>query len=268
MSDGNGLSAIVLAAGKGTRMQSELPKVAHEVAGKPMVRWVAEACAAAGCVRVVVVVGYQRSVVRDCLEGFEGAEVEFVEQGEQLGTGHAVMVCRESFSSEIASAGGGGDAFVLAGDGPLIREGTLRTLLGRHRETGASATLATARLSDPSGYGRVVRDEAGRFSRIVEEKNASEAERAIDEVNPSYYCFGVSALFSGLESVEKNELSGEYYITDVPAILLGRGERVEVIEAVPAEDVLSINTPEQLSDVDAVMRARVSEAASGGGVSG
>lgn len=251
-----GLSAIILAAGQGTRMRSDLPKVAHEVAGKPIVRWVAEACAAAGCDRVVVVVGYKQEIVRGAMEGFAGADVAFVEQSEQLGTGHAVMVCRDAFASGL-EGGGSGDVFVLAGDGPLIRAETLGVLHGRHTGAGASATLATSRLEDPSGYGRIVRDGAGGFERIVEQKNATEAELRIDEVNPSYYCFGVSALFDALASVGRDSVSGEYYVTDVPRILLERGDVVEVIDAVPAEDVLSINTPEQLAEVDRVMRGRL-----------
>ncbi len=158
-------------------------------------------------------------------------------------------------------SGAGHDVFVLAGDGPLIRPETLRTLLARHRERGASAALATSVISDPTGYGRIVRDAGGAFLRIVEQKNATEAELAIREVNPSYYCFDAGRLFSSLERVKRNEVSGEYYITDVPELMLSTGERVEVIDAVPPEDVLSINTLEQLAEVDAIFRAR-----RGGGV--
>jgi UDP-N-acetylglucosamine diphosphorylase/glucosamine-1-phosphate N-acetyltransferase len=251
------LSAIVLAAGKGTRMKSDLPKVAHEVAGEPMVRWVARACAEAGCSRIVVVVGYKQEVVRECLAGFEGAAIEFVEQTEQLGTGHAVMVCKDAFAGERSSPGH--HTFVLAGDGPLIRAGTLQTLRDRHAAARASASLATSRIPDPTGYGRIVRDGDGTFTGIVEQKNASPEQLAIDEVNPSYYCFAVDRLFAGLDAVEKNPVTGEYYITDVPSILLERGETVEVIDAVPPSDVLSINTLEQLAEVDAVLRKRLAE---------
>lgn len=249
-------AAIILAAGKGTRMNSDLPKVAHVVAGRPMIEWVVDACVSAGCGRIVLVVGHRQEVVRSIFEGWADDEVrlEFAVQQPQLGTGHAVR-CAEALLHEEA-ARPGHDVFVLAGDGPLIRAQTLAGLLARHRAARASASLATAVIDDPSGYGRIVRDAGGRFCAIVEEKNATPAQRAIREINPSYYCFDARALFECLEGVTRDAVSGEYYITDVPALLLARGERVEVIDAVPPEDVLSINTPAQLQDVDRVLRAR------------
>jgi bifunctional UDP-N-acetylglucosamine pyrophosphorylase / glucosamine-1-phosphate N-acetyltransferase len=145
---------------------------------------------------------------------------------------------------------------VLCGDGPLIRGETLRELLRRHRASGAAATLATAVIDDPAGYGRIVRDAQGRFVSIVEQKNASEAQRAIREVNPSYYCFRQRELFDSLRKVERNPLTGEYYLTDTLALLLSQGERVEVVPSVPPEDVLSINTTDDLAMVDRLYRAR------------
>lgn len=235
-------------------MRSDLPKVAHQVAGAPMVNWVAKACAEAGCSRIVVVVGYQRDVVKQCLASFSapGVSVEFALQEQQLGTGHAVRCAEGLFKNPD------GDTFVLAGDGPLIRAQTLRALLERHRSTNASATLATSVIADPSGYGRIVRDAVGGFAGIVEEKHCNPAQKAVREVNPSYYCFRTRELFESLASVKRNEGSGEYYITDVPTLLMQRGKGVEVIDAVPPEDVLSINTPEQLAEVDAVLRSRLS----------
>jgi bifunctional UDP-N-acetylglucosamine pyrophosphorylase/glucosamine-1-phosphate N-acetyltransferase len=250
-SGARGLSAVILAAGKGTRMNSDLPKVCHPVGGRAMVCSVIDACVAAGCGRVVVVVGYQHELVRDAIDGASpGCEIVYAMQDEQLGTGHAVRCAAGAYS------GVDEDVFVLCGDGPLIRAETLRTMLDRHRSTGASATLATAVLDDPSGYGRVVRDADGGFARIVEQKNATEAERAIREVNPSYYCFRSVDLFDALEHVGKNELTGEYYVTDVPALMLNGGGGVEVIDAVPSEDVLSINTPAHLAEVDRLYRSR------------
>ena len=150
-----------------------------------------------------------------------------------------------------------GDVLTLCGDGPLVRVETLDLLMMRHVETGAAASLATAKLKDPSGYGRIVRDGEGRFAGIVEEKNATAEQRAIREVNPSYYCFRGPALFDALGRVKRDEVSGEYYLTDVPGLLLSEGRRVEVVDSVPPEDVLSINTPEQLAEVDRVLRHRL-----------
>lgn len=236
-------------------MASDLPKVMHEIGGEPMVRHVVRACVDAGCTRVVVVVGYGQHLVRVALEDFD--QVEFAVQDEQLGTGHAVRSAQANFESggPIADA----DIFVLCGDGPLIRTETLAVLLDRHRGASsgvaAAATLATSVIEDPSGYGRVVRDEAGRFSEIVEQKVATPEQLAICEVNPSYYCFDAVRLFSALERVNRNEVSGEYYVTDAPRILLDDGLVVEVVDAVPPEDVLSINTVDELARVDEVFRS-------------
>lgn len=242
--------AVILAAGKGTRMGGDLPKVAHPVGGRAMVCAVVDACLGVGCARVVVVVGYKQELVRAELASY-GARVEFAEQLEQLGTGHAVACAAGAFEGGPET-----ELFVLCGDGPLIRARTLATVLATHRSTGAAATIATSVIDDPTGYGRIVRDGEGRFVAIVEHKNATADERAIREVNPSYYCFARDELFARLAEVTRNAVSGEYYVTDVPALILSRGGRVEVIEAVPPEDVLSINTPEQLAEVDRLFRAR------------
>ncbi len=249
--------AIILAAGKGTRMRSDLPKVVHLIGGRPMVHCVVDACRAAGCGRIILVVGYKQEIVRGVFEGTIGLPtangVEFVEQDQQLGTGHAVKCCAGALK---AAAQPGQPVFVLAGDGPLIRAETLKQLLERHRSTGASATMATSVIDDPAGYGRIVRNATGAFQAIVEDKDCTPAQTAIREVNPSYYCFDAAALFTSLATLKPNGPSGEFYLTDVPAMLLAGGKRVEVIDAVPPEDVLSINTPEQLAEVDRVYRSR------------
>ncbi len=243
--------AIILAAGKGTRMGSDLPKVVHPVGGRPMVSIVAEACASVGCSPIVAVVGHGREHVERALEGSSG-DVRFALQAEQLGTGHAVLAAE----AELGDVSPDADVLVLCGDGPLIREETIVKLLDTHRSSNAAATLATAVVDDPAGYGRVVRDDQGRFARIVEQKNATPDELAIREINPSYYCFKLGPLMDALRHVERNPKTGEYYLTDVPALLLAGGARVEVVDAVPAEDVLSINTPEQLAVVDRIYRQR------------
>ena len=251
-------AAVIMAAGKGTRMESDLPKVVHPVADRPMVCHVVEACLAAGCGRIVAIVGYGQEHVRKALAPF-GDRVRYALQAEQHGTGHAVQ-CAEG---ELAGLDPETPVLVLAGDGPLIHAETLATLLGRHIQTGAAATLATSVIDDPTGYGRIVRDAHGHFEAIVEQKNATPEQLSIREVNPSYYCFGLGSLYEGLSRVGRNEASGEYYLTDVPAILLDSGKRVEVIDAVPPEDVLSINTPAQLAEVDRIMRERLAGAHGG-----
>lgn len=245
------VEAIILAAGKGTRMGGDLAKVLYPVADRPMIHWVVDACQAVGVRRNIVVVGHQSQAVEQELS--TSADCEFVKQEPQLGTGHAVTQAAPFYTDAKNT-----DVFVLCGDGPLVRSATLTKLLKVHRETGASATLATAVIQDPTGYGRVVRDGQGRFERIVEHKDATPQQRAIREVNPSYYCFKADELFPALKKVNNKNAKGEYYLTDVLAILLSADKAVSVVEAVPAADVLSINTPAELEKVDGVLRHRLS----------
>jgi bifunctional UDP-N-acetylglucosamine pyrophosphorylase/glucosamine-1-phosphate N-acetyltransferase len=246
------LSSIVLAAGKGTRMKSDLPKVMHPAADAPMVKWVVKASREAGAKEVVLVVGHMAELVTAAFRG-DAPACHFVTQSPQLGTGHAVDQARPLFVQGLL----GEHCFVLCGDGPLIRADTLRTLLQRHLTSGAAASLATSVVADPTGYGRIERDAQGQFRRIVEQKDATDAQRAIREINPSYYLFRTADLFDALTRVTNQNASGEYYLTDVFELLLKDGKRVEVVDAVPPEDVLSVNTPEQLAEVDAILRRRL-----------
>ncbi|MEM8783667.1 MAG: NTP transferase domain-containing protein [Planctomycetota bacterium] len=246
------VAAVLLAAGQGTRMQSDLPKVLHEVADKPMIRWVIDACRAAAVSRIVVVVGYRGDLVREALKG--EPNVCFVKQEEQLGTGHAAAVAQEALADFR------GDLFVLCGDMPLIRPHILEELLETHRTWNACATLATAILKDPTGYGRVLREAhgaGGGFDRIVEQKDATPEQLLVREVNPSYYCFHAPALFDALKRVSSDNAQGEYYLTDVPGLLKQDGQTVALLDAVPESDVLGINTLEDLAQVDAIMRQRL-----------
>jgi bifunctional UDP-N-acetylglucosamine pyrophosphorylase/glucosamine-1-phosphate N-acetyltransferase len=242
-------NAIILAAGKGTRMGGDKPKVVYTVAGKPMVWWVVQACRQAGVERCIIVVGYGGEQVRAALAA--EPHCDFVEQKEQLGTGHATRMAEPLFKSNEPR-----DVFVLAGDGPLIRAKTLTRLLEVHRAKGAGATLATAILDNPSGYGRIVREPNGSFRTIIEQKDATPEQIKIREVNPSYYCFRSDLLFAALGQVTNRNKSGEYYLTDVPELLKKQGHATAVVDAVPPEDVLSINTPEQLAEVDRILRGR------------
>lgn len=232
-------------------MRSDLVKVLHEVCGRPMLEWVIDACRDAGCERIIVVVGHQGDRVRDAFS--DDSRVEFVEQRERLGTGHAVMQAAPYL------AGYEGDVFVLAGDGPLLRSETLRILLETHRAKAAAATLATAEVNDPTGYGRIVRDSGGAFEAIVEERDATPAQRRIREINPSYYCFRTPHLLEALDELSNENASGEYYLTDTLGALRARGERIALVTAVDPEDVLSVNTPEQLAEVDAILARRLKQ---------
>ena len=247
-SDPPELAAIILAAGKGTRMGGDLPKVLHEVAGRPMVHWVIDAVAAVGASPVILVVGHREDLVRDACSDLD---VTFVTQGEQKGTGHAVHVCAQALE------GFSGDAFVLAGDGPLVQSSLLHTMIDRHRKTESVATLATARVDDPTGYGRIVRTDDGVFACIVEQKNATENQRAINEVYPSYAVFNVPAMLADLAVLPRDPVSGEYYLTTVPQRLAAAGGRVSLVPGVDAQNMLSINTPEQLDAVDSALRNRL-----------
>lgn len=258
-------AAIVLAAGKGTRMKSDLPKVLHPAAGEPMVRHVVDALREIGATPIVLVVGHGADLVREAFSRPEDADLRFALQAEQLGTGHAVQCGLSQISSDEI----GRDLVVLCGDGPLVRGRTLAVLLEAHRASGAAATLATSRVADPSGYGRIARDDRGRFRAIVEHADANEAERAIDEINPSVYAFRGETLSAALPRVGRGNAKGEIYLTDVFSLLLadeaeGRlaAPAVEVVPAVPPEEVLSVNDPVQLAEVDRILRER---AASEGG---
>jgi len=253
-------AAIILAAGKGTRMGGDpdnaLPKCAHLVADRPMVAWVVDACLAAGCERIVVVVGYRAEVVQEALGSYDSNIVSFALQSEQLGTGHAAAMAQPELESFE------GDVFVLNGDGPLIRAETLEQLLTTHRESQAHGTVATSHLPDPTGYGRVVRDEAGNLSDIVEQKDATPEQLAITEINPNYLCYRSTVLFDALSMLSNDNAQGEYYLTDVPRLVRSSAGQMAVVDAVPPEDVLGINTPEQLAEVDAILRRRLSEQSS------
>ena len=242
-------TAIILAAGKSTRMKSKRPKPLHEVCGRPMLQYVLDACYDAGCHRVLVVIGYGKEEI--LAEFGNDSRITWVEQTEQLGTGHAARMC-ESHLRDFH-----GDVFILAGDGPLIRGEVLRTLQTAHREEHASASMATALLEDPTGYGRIVRDEQGQFVEIVEQIDCTPAQREIREVFPSYYCIRNADLLFALSQLKNENKKGEYYLTDIYAILRNAGKKVVAIQAVTAEDVLAVNTREQLEQVDAIMQDRI-----------
>ncbi|MDB5331602.1 MAG: N-acetylglucosamine-phosphate uridylyltransferase/acetyltransferase [Phycisphaerales bacterium] len=243
-------TAIILAAGKSTRMKSKRAKQLHEVCGKPMLHYVLQACFDAGCDRVMVVVGHGKDEV--IAEFGQDKRIIWVEQTEQLGTGHAARSCEAHLRQHPK-----GDVFILAGDGPLIRGQVLRTLQKAHHDEHADASMATAVLDDPTGYGRVIRDPAGNFLEIIEQIDCTPAQREIREVFPSYYCVKVEELLFALSRLKNENKKHEYYLTDIYGILRSHGKKVLAVQAVTAEDVLSVNSREQQTQVDAIMQERI-----------
>lgn len=257
------LSAIILAAGKATRMKSERVKVLHEICGLPMLSYVLDACRQAGVTRLYVVIGHDRQRVMDTYA--KASDITWIVQDQQLGTGHAVKVCKDKLLGQEGQ-GDNDHVFVLGGDGPLIRAETLKTMAEKHIAAKASVTLATSILSDPTGYGRIVRDAAGNLDGIVEHNDCTPEQRNIKEVNPTYWMFRNKDLFESLELVKPNNKKGEYYLTDTLSILKGMGRRLEAVPSVPPEDVLSINTRKELADVSRVMQQRIQKLHFGNGV--
>ncbi len=252
-------TALILAAGKSTRMKSRRPKPMHEVCGRPMLEHVLRACYSAGVEHVCIVVGHGKEEILDYFS--HDKRISWVEQIEQLGTGHAARMCephlRKHHTPASRGGTGGGDVFVLAGDGPLIRDDVLRTLLQAHHDERAAASMATAVLDDPTGYGRIVRDAAGNFLEIVEQNDATPEQRAIREVFPSYYCIKNDDLLAALPQLTNQNAKHEYYLTDIYAHIRRSGRKVLAVQAVTQDDVLGVNTREQLAHVDAIMQARI-----------
>jgi bifunctional UDP-N-acetylglucosamine pyrophosphorylase/glucosamine-1-phosphate N-acetyltransferase len=243
-------AALILAAGEGTRMKSDLPKVAHRILGVPMVDYVVRAAAAAGADRTVVVTGYGA----DAVEALLADTVATARQDEQLGTGHAVM-CAES-----ALGGHAGSLLVLSGDSPLITSETLRRLVRDREAAGAAACVLTTRLPDPTGYGRVVRDASGGVAGVVEHKDCTPEELAIDEVNTGTYCFDAAVLFEHLHRLETDNVQGEYYLTDIVGILVAEGLGVVAAGTDDPGETLGVNSRVQLAEAAGVMQRRINTA--------
>ncbi|HZH35516.1 MAG TPA: bifunctional UDP-N-acetylglucosamine diphosphorylase/glucosamine-1-phosphate N-acetyltransferase GlmU [Pyrinomonadaceae bacterium] len=249
------LDVLILAAGLGTRMKSETAKVLHKIGGRPLIAHVCRAASALDPRRISVVVGHQASSVEAAVREELGDEnISFALQKEQLGTGHAVLSARDLLENEDSTL------LILSGDVPMIRVETLAALVQQHRThrgRGAACTLLTVRLEDPTGYGRIVRDDVGRFQKIVEQKDASEEERKIKETNAGIYCFNTRLLFNALTQVRNDNKQGEYYLTDVPQILSDAGEPVSLYSHSDFREVSGINNREELSDLERVLRRRV-----------
>ncbi len=239
--------AVVLAAGQGKRMKSKLYKVLHPVCGKPMVGHVMHTIQEANCERTVVVVGHGAEQVKAYL----GPAAEYVLQEQQLGTGHAVRQAEELLGHEE------GSTIVICGDTPLVKSETIKAMLEQHTASGAAATILTASIDQPFGYGRIIRDGNGHVQRIVEQKDCSEEEQAVQEINTGTYCFDNRKLFAALAQVNNSNSQGEYYLTDVIGIFREAGELIQGFCTVDAVESIGVNDRVALAEAEGHMRARI-----------
>ncbi len=235
------LACVILAAGKGRRMKSDIPKVLHLLAGKPLIDYVVETARESGAERVVAVVGHGRELVMERLRG----RVEFAVQAEQLGTGHAAQM------AEGALGDFPGGALVLSGDVPLLRTETVRELVDMHRREGNVCTLVSCEFEDPSGYGRIIRGEGSEVTAIIEHKDASPEQREVREINSGIYLVEVKALFEALKAVRNDNVQGEYYLTDIVAYFVGKGLRVGGLMVKDPLEIAGVNSVQELKSLEA-----------------
>ncbi|WP_077623897.1 bifunctional UDP-N-acetylglucosamine diphosphorylase/glucosamine-1-phosphate N-acetyltransferase GlmU [Sediminibacillus massiliensis] len=241
--------AVVLAAGQGTRMKSKLYKVLHPVMGRPMVQHVVDQLNKLELDKLITVVGFGAEKVKDQL----GDNSQYVIQEEQLGTGHAVLQAEDLLENEE------GTTIVVSGDTPLLTHKTLEALLNHHDKEGAKATVLTAEAPDPTGYGRVIRNDADEVQRIVEQKDASKEELAVKEINTGTYCFDNKSLFETLKQVSNDNAQGEYYLPDVLEILKQANEKISVFQTGDFDETIGVNDRVALSQAEKLMKKRINE---------
>lgn len=245
------LDVLVMAAGLGTRMKSDRAKVLHELDGRPLIEHVCRAALELNPRKIYVVVGHQAAEVEAAVRKRLGDEAfGFVVQQQQRGTGDAVM------SARAALANSNSTLLVLSGDVPLVRAETLNRLLEQHRNANAAATILSVRLENPTNYGRIIRNQQESFARIVEHKDATAEERESKEINSGFYAFETAKLFPALARVKPANAQGEFYLTDVPGILLADGERIEIYQHTEARELSGINTRAELAEFENLVRRR------------
>ncbi len=242
-------TSVILAAGMGTRMKSKMPKVLHKVCGKPLSKWVIDASKAAGADKVCAVVGHKAETVKEVL----GDVCEFALQAEQKGTGHAVMQAIDVIKNSK------GEVVILNGDTPLITAETINKAIEYHKNNGNQATVITAILDDATGYGRIVRDNDGSVLKIVEQKDASEEEKKINEVNSGMYVFDAQSLVYALDKITPNNAQGEYYLTDTLEILQSAGKKIGGYAISDNDEIRGINDRVQLNEAEKIMQKRINE---------
>ena len=240
--DNNPLAVTILAAGKGTRMESNLPKVLHKIGGKPMLSHVIQRAVELGAQKIISIIGYQHELVKETIAN---EPTRFTIQLDQLGTGHAVLQC----ASELSEFNG--SVLVLSGDVPLISLNTLQNLLNTHNRSDSKATLLSAIVNDATGYGRVIRNSIGNLDRIVEHKDANQNELNVKEMNAGIYVFDCRTLFELLPQVGNNNSQGEYYLPDVLSLILHQGGKVAIEKTNNITEIQGVNTIQQLKDLDA-----------------
>lgn len=239
------LAIIIMAAGKGTRMQSELPKVLHRANGRPLIDYVLNTASSLDPATTVLIVGHQADLVKEATAQYG---VIAALQEPQLGTGHAVMQAEEHLSDFV------GEVLILSGDAPLVDTKTLQELIAFHRARNGAATVLTAELDDPTGYGRVIRQQnSDGVLKIVEHKDASREELAVKEINSGIYVFNAKLLFEALAKINTNNVQKEYYLTDVFGICFQSGKRVYAFKTKNPNEILGINTPEQLMEAERLL---------------
>ena len=241
------LATVILAAGKGKRMKSDLPKVLHPLNGSPMIHYVIRLAKSVGSERVIAIVGHKKELV---IESCKPLGAEFAVQSQQLGTGHAVQMTEEQLTDFD------GDILILSGDVPLLTAGTLRELVESHKENEAVATLLTSQLEDPAGYGRIIRNEAGYVKKIVEQKDANPEEQAVKEVNVGIYIVHSSHLFRALKKVDNDNAQGEYYLPDIVPIFIDEGKKVNAVKTQNFDETRGINNVDQLREAETILKAR------------
>lgn len=241
--------AVILAAGQGTRMKSKLYKVLHPVCGKSMVQHVVDQISKLNIQKTVTVIGHGAEMVKSEL----GDQTEYVLQDKQLGTAHAVIQTEEILRDKE------GVTIVVCGDTPLIRAETMEALFSQHEKLDAKATILTAKIEDPTGYGRIIRNEGGLVEKIVEHKDATDTERKINEINTGTYCFDNQALFSALKKVSNDNVQGEYYLPDVIEIIKKQGDVVTAYQTDSFEETLGVNDRVALAEAERIMRNRINE---------